>query len=76
MAINNLSINMKSEKSSAVSRKIVELDKAILNLSLLINVDKVCSEALGEKFTVKSTYEVKTVEELDKICEINKSDKK
>lgn len=64
--INNLSIQILPEQSNAIIKKIDEINKTVLNLSLLLDLNKICSSVYGEKYQAKSTYEINTLEELDK----------
>lgn len=66
LSINDLSVQMTSEKSNAISKKIAILNKEILNMALMLDVEKIVSEAMEYGKQIRSTTEIKTVEELDK----------
>lgn len=72
ISINDLSVNMTSEKSSAVSKKIALLNKIILNMALELDVEKIHREAKGEGESIRSTVEIKNIEELDKLVNLAK----
>lgn len=67
LSINDLSVNMTSEKYNAISKKIAILNKKILDLALDLDVDCILKEVnYVEKFS--STKEITNILELDKIC--------
>lgn len=68
LSINDLSVQMTSEKSNAISKKIAVLNKQILNMALMLDVEKIVAEASNEGKPIYSTVEVKNVEELDKLA--------
>lgn len=67
LSINDLSVQMTSEKSNAISKKIVVLNKQILNMALELDVEKIVADAQNLGTPIYSTMEVKTVDELDKL---------
>lgn len=68
LSINDFSVNMTSEKSNAVSKKIAVLNKNILDMALMLDVEKIVSESQREGTPIYSTVEVKTVDQLDKLA--------
>lgn len=68
ISINDFSVNMSSEKSNAVSKKIAVLNKNILDMALMLDVEKIVAEAQREGEPIYSTLEVKTVDQLDKLA--------
>lgn len=65
LSINDFSVNMTSEKSNAISKKLTLLNKEILNMALMLDVEKIVEEANSFGKQITSTKEIKTVEELD-----------
>lgn len=69
ISINDLSVQMSSEKSNAISKKISLLNKRILDMALELDVEAIYenSSKYGAPIA-RSSMEIKTVEELDKIA--------
>lgn len=68
MSLNNMSINMQPETSSAVSKKLATINKEIFSLVLSMDVEKITEELKNPVITVRSTKELETVKELDKVA--------
>lgn len=67
--INDMTMNnVATEKWNAVSKKIVVLNKNIFDMALMLDVEKIVSDAQREGKPIYSTLEVKTVSQLDKIA--------
>jgi hypothetical protein len=66
-SIQDLSVEMSSEKSNAVSKKLAAFNKEILNVALTLDVEELFKDLRGEGKSVRSTTEVKDVAQLDRM---------